>query len=79
MCNNGLVSFAGSICFCIGEQKAEAFCEAVNCEQSEQEGKFPDPGFVCFLQRSVSDLGFLSCGTLSNHKVVCQCDFRQHV
>ena len=26
--------------FCIGEQKAEAFCEAVNCEQSEQEGKF---------------------------------------
>ena len=24
----------------IGEQKAEAFCEAVNCERSEQEGKF---------------------------------------
>ena len=24
----------------IGEQKAIAFCEAVNCEQSEQVGKF---------------------------------------
>ena len=31
----------------IGEQKAEAFCEAVNCERSEQEGKFLfcDAGF----------------------------------
>ena len=32
---------------CIGEQKAIAFCEAVNYEQSEQEGKFLfcDAGF----------------------------------
>ena len=43
-----LVSFAGSICFCIGEQKAEAFCEAVNCEQSEQEGKFLFCDVDCF-------------------------------
>ena len=30
----------GFRCFRIGEQKAVAFCEAVNCERSEQEGKF---------------------------------------
>ena len=31
----------------IGEQKADAFCEAVNCERYEQEGKFLfcDAGF----------------------------------
>ena len=43
-----LVSFAGShllvpvadpICFALGN-KSGSFCEAVNCERSEQEGKF---------------------------------------
>ena len=41
----------GSQLFSIGEQKRR-FCEAVNCERSEQEGKFlfatiwfPDLGF----------------------------------
>ena len=28
-----------SICFALGN-KSGSFCEAVNCEQSEQEGKF---------------------------------------
>ena len=31
--------FAGSICFALGNKNG-SFCEAVNCEQSEQVGKF---------------------------------------
>ena len=34
-----LVPVADSICFALGN-KSGSFCEAVNCEQSEQEGKF---------------------------------------
>ena len=34
-----LVPVADSICFALGN-KSGSFCEAVNCERSEQEGKF---------------------------------------
>ena len=39
VCAVMMVPFAGSICFALGN-KSGSFCEAVNCEQSEQEGKF---------------------------------------
>ena len=50
-----MVSFVDSICFTLGN-KSGSFCEAVNCERSEQEGKFlfamlvtiswfPSPGY----------------------------------
>ena len=34
-----MVPFVDSICFALGN-KSGSFCEAVNCERSEQEGKF---------------------------------------
>ena len=47
-----LVPVADSICFALGN-KSGSFCEAVNCERCEQEGKFlfailwfPFAGFI---------------------------------